>query len=137
MLQRKTLKLLQAPPANDGPAPEPEPERHEQVQGIAPQFITYLHGKAFIQYAGLLQAARAQGLQSLDATWTFNDEGLSLAHAVATFTDGRRHSECGDSTPSSGKRVGDAWRRLALTRAKARALRDALALGICSIEEMG
>jgi hypothetical protein len=142
LLLRKTQHLLEEAhhlpvvPEADAPAPAPPDAVPLAVPEIDPRYVTTLHGKPFIQYAGLLQMAREQGLQSLEATWTYHDDGLALAQAVAVFADGRRFVECGDSTPASGQRVGDAWRRLALTRAKARALRDALTLGICAEEEL-
>ena len=71
----------------------------------------------------------------LSAVWTHNDAEVSLAHAVAIFADGRRE-ESGDSSPQNAKNIGLHWRRMALTRAKARALRDALGVDECSVEEM-
>jgi hypothetical protein len=53
----------------------------------------------------------------------YNDADLSLAHAVATFQDGRRFEESGDASPGNVTRmVAVHFRRVALTRAKARVL---------------
>jgi hypothetical protein len=105
--------------------------------GIPPQHVVMIQGKPFVRYAGLLQMAQERGLTSLTATWTFNDTELSLAHAVATFQDGRIFTECGDATPANTTRkVAVHFRRVALTRAKARALRDALGVDLVSVEEL-
>ena len=91
----------------------------------------------FIRYAGLLQMAQARGLVRLTADWTYNDPELSLAHAVATFQDGRRFEESGDATPANtNRKVAPHYRRVALTRAKARVLRDALGVDLVAVEEL-
>ena len=103
---------------------------------VAPEHIVELHGKRFITFAGLLALAHARGLQSLTADWTYNDAGLSLAQAVAVFPFGT-YTECGDATPDNvTKKVSPHFRRVALTRAKARALRDALNIDMVSLEEL-
>ena len=67
--------------------------------------------------------AHERGLVALTAAWTYNDAELSLAHAVATFQDGRRFEESGDATPANtNRKVAVHFRRVALTRAKARVL---------------
>lgn len=111
------------------PLPIPEPT-------IAPEHIVDLHGKRFVLYAGLLQLAHARGLQSLTCEWTYNDGTLSLAKAVAVFPFGR-FEECGDASPDNvTKKVAPHFRRVALTRAKARVLRDALNVDMVSLEEL-
>ena len=91
-----------------------------------------------MRFAGLLQMAHERGLVALTAEWTFNDAELSLAHAVATFADGKRFEEAGDASPSNvTRKVAVHFRRVALTRAKARALRDALGVDLVAVEELG
>ena len=103
---------------------------------VAPEHIVELHGKRFITFAGLLALAHARGLQSLTADWTYNDAGLSLAQAVAVFPHGT-YTECGDATPDNvTEKVSPHFRRVALTRAKARALHDALNIDMVSLEEL-
>jgi hypothetical protein len=104
---------------------------------VPAQYVVQIQGKPFVKYAGLLQMAHERGLVELTAHWTFNDASLSLAEAVATFQDGRHFREAGDATTDNvSKAVAPHFRRLALTRAKARVLRDAMGIDICSVEEL-
>gem|GEM_PF-927945 len=104
---------------------------------IKPEFVTMIKGKRHIQHQGLVLAAQEDGLRSLVSDWTFNDAGLSLAHAVAIFEDGRRFENSGDATPENvTPMVKLHFRRVALTRAEARALRNALGIGDVAVEEL-
>jgi hypothetical protein len=106
------------------------------AHGIAAEHIVEIQGKRFVKFAGLLALAHARGLTELTATWTYNDPGLSLAHAVAVFPFGT-FTEAGDATPENvTKKVAPHFRRVALTRAKARALRDGLNVDMVSFEEL-
>jgi hypothetical protein len=118
-----------APPQAEAPAETP--------QGVPAQHVVLIQGKPFVKFAGLLQMAHERGLVALTADWTFNDTELSLAHAVATFQDGRRFEESGDATPANtNRKVAVHFRRVALTRAKARVLRDALGVDLVAVEEL-
>ena len=77
-----------------------------------------------MKFAGLLQTAPERGLASLTAERTLNDPALSLAHAVAAVSEGRTGEESGDATPAN-RQVAVHFRRVALTRATARVLREA------------
>ena len=113
------------------------PEALAQAPGIAPEHLVEIQGKKFVKFAGLLALAHTKGLASLSAEWTYNDTTLSLAQAVAVFPWGR-FEECGDATPENvSKKVVPHFRRVALTRAKARALRDALNIDMVALEELG
>jgi hypothetical protein len=104
---------------------------------IPPQFIQFIHGKPFVRYAGLLAMAHERGLHKLEATFVSVTDALAVAQATAIFQDGRRFVESGDATPENVHfGVRPHFARLALTRAKARALRDALNIGICAVEEL-
>lgn len=105
---------------------------------IRPEWVQLIHGKAFIRYEGLLTMAHERGLVSLKASFISVTETLALAQAEATFADGKIYAECADATPSNVNRMVSAhFARCALTRAKARALRDALNLGgLCTVEEL-
>jgi hypothetical protein len=117
--------------------PAPVPESNDAALRIPAQFITYLHGKAFVQFGGLLAMAHEHGLQSLTARFITVEADLATAEATAVFEDSRRFTECGDASPDNvGDKVRPHFARMALTRAKARALRDALNIGMCSVEEL-
>jgi len=104
---------------------------------VPPQYIQHIHGKPFVRYSGLLAMAHERGLQKLEATFVSVTEALAIAQATATFTDGRHFTESGDATPDNVHfDVRPHFARLALTRAKARALRDALNVSMCSVEEL-
>jgi hypothetical protein len=104
---------------------------------IDPRFLTYLHGKPFIKYTGLLAIAHTKGLVSLKAHFISVTQELALAEAEATFADGQTYSECADSTPQNvPAHIRPHYPRMALTRAKARALRDALNVAMVAVEEL-
>lgn len=114
-----------------------------QATAVSPQphipaeFIVTISGKPYILYHGLLHLAHQQGLLSLHVEFTTVTDTYALAKATVQMHDGRVFSECGDSTPENvGARVKPAWRRMALTRAKARCLRDSLNITMICLEEM-
>jgi hypothetical protein len=127
--------LYRATTTQSEPAPVPEPD--DVALRIPAQFITHLHGKAFVQFGGLLAMAHEHGLRSLTARFIAVEPDLATAEATAVFEDGRRFTECGDASPDNvSDKVRPHFARMALTRAKARALRDALNIGMCSVEEL-
>jgi hypothetical protein len=120
------------------PAPASEPEASAAIPDTLTPHMLFLHGKPFVQYAGLLQVAHERGLVSLTTKIEFHSADLVLASATATFADGRSFTEWADATPSNVKaHVRPHFPRMALTRAKARCLRDALSIGVTALEELG
>jgi hypothetical protein len=120
------------------PEPAPEPEASAAIPDTLKPHILFLHGKPFVQYAGLLQVAHERGLVSLTTKIEFHSADLVLASATATFADGRSFTEWADASPGNVKaHVRPHFPRMALTRAKARALRDALNIGVTALEELG
>jgi hypothetical protein len=110
---------------------------HQSAAAIPATFITTIHGKEFVQFAGLLAMAHAQGLTSLTAELVSVTPDLALARATATFADGRTFTEAAAATPDNvNAGVKKHFARCALTRAKARALRDALNISTCAVEEL-
>ena len=83
-----------------------EPTSHVEVSGtttanIPAQFITEIHGRQFVQYAGLLAMAHERGLQKLESRFVSVTGEIALAEATAEFADGKVFSECADSTLSN------------------------------------
>ena len=112
------------------------PDEEPAPSGIAAKFIVLIQQKPYVKFAGLLQRAHERGLPELRAEWTYNDATLSLAHAAAVFPFGT-FTESGDATPDNcTKKVAPHFRRVALTRAKARVLRDALGVDLVAVEEL-
>jgi len=129
---------LPAPaPQADVPVPAQAEAPVETALGVPAQYVVLIQGRPFVKFAGLLKMAHERGLVALTADWIYNDAELSLAHAVATFQDGRRFEESGDASPGNVTRmVAVHFRRVALTRAKARVLRDALGVDLVAVEEL-
>ena len=122
----------------DAPTPPEVDTRYTQgIPEVLKPYLVHLHGKPFVRYAGLLALAHEHGLVNLSARIEFHDDNLVLASATATFQDGKAFTEWADAMPSNvGSMVRPHWIRMALTRAKARALRDALQIGIAALEEL-
>ena len=105
--------------------------------GSIVKWIKKIHGRDFIQYAGLLALAHEQGLQELAAEFISVTPELALAAAHAFFADGRKFWDAGDATPNNvHAQVKAHFPRVALTRAKARCLRDALNISMVAVEEL-
>jgi hypothetical protein len=125
-----TAQPQETPPMHDADAAPTAP-------GIQPKYLVTIQGKSFITYQGLLQMAQDAGLMSLKAEFISVTEKLALARATARFLDGREFGECGDATPENvNKRIAPHFPRMALTRAKARCLRDALSIDMTAVEEL-
>jgi len=120
------------PPPEEGGMVVPPPP----AQNFSKWIVT-IHGKETIRYQGLLAMAHEQGLVKLGARFTSITAELAVAWAWAYFKDGRQFTESGEATPTNVQAgVRAAWARMALTRAKARVLRDALNIGIVALEEL-
>src|SRR5262249_50873326 len=125
------------PPVEYAQEPAQRSEETPGIPEVLKPFITHLHGKPFVRYAGLLALAHERGLQSLEASFLHVTDTLATAQATAVFTDGRRFTECADSTPDNVPfHIKPHFARMALTRCKARALRDALNIGLTALEEV-
>lgn len=107
-----------------------------------PKYIVKISGKEHVTYDGLLDEAHARGLQgiSVEVVQQPREENgwTTIATALASFSDGRHFSEIGDANPKNcNSKIAAHSIRMAATRAKARALRDALNIKGAALEELG
>lgn len=108
--------------------------------------IIKLSGREFVTYEGLLDAAHKQGLTNIETSLiqapNASNDNTAICQAVVTLTDSetqsiRMFSGIGDASPRNVSRnVALHLIRMSETRAKARALRDAINVGMCSVEEL-
>lgn len=108
------------------------------------EFLVERQGKQFVLYSGLLAMSHEQGLKSIitGLVQIPNETNKNVAICTATVTlekDGvlREFHGIGDAAPNN---VAPAMQtcliRLAETRAKARAMRDAVNVGMAALEEL-
>src|ERR687895_2859956 len=104
-------------------------------------------GKQYVLYQGLLDEAHARGLRGIDTELvqvpTAENGNVALVKAVVEMeaADGsegsRTFSGIGDASPENvGRNIVPHIIRMAETRAKARALRDAVNVGATALEEL-
>ncbi|MDI6916475.1 MAG: hypothetical protein QMC80_01610 [Thermoplasmatales archaeon] len=96
--------------------------------------------KEFVTYPGLLSLAHKKGLRRIDVSVVQlpdkENSFLAVVEATAEFEHGI-FADVGDASPDSvDPHLQPHILRMASTRAKARALRDALNIGVASVEEL-
>lgn len=115
--------------------------RRRRYSEMREEYMIERQGKRFVLYAGLLEEAHAQGLRSIETELlqipgAENGE-VAIVRAVVRTEDGK-FTGIGDASPQNvGRMIAPHIIRMAETRAKARALRDAINVGVASIEELG
>jgi len=125
-----------------------EPERAWYVKTYADKptvtvdakWLTNRQGRDFVLFAGLLDAAHRAGLQEIRTlvvqTPHPQNQMTTIVHATAAFPWGS-FDGVGDANPENTNRmIAPHAIRMAETRAKARALRDALNVAAVAIEEL-
>lgn len=106
--------------------------------------IIKLQGREFVTYEGLLDEAHKQGLQEVRTTLVqvpgpATDHTAICVAEIVLLRDGvpRTFTGIGDASPRNVSRnVALHLIRMAETRAKARALRDAINVGMVAVEEL-
>jgi hypothetical protein len=98
-------------------------------------------GRRFVLYAGLLEEAHARGLRSIETELLQvpkpENGDVAIARAIVRTEDGK-YSGIGDaSSENVSSAIAPHVIRMAETRAKARALRDAINVGVTALEELG
>ncbi len=105
------------------------------------EYMIERQGKRFVLYAGLLEEAHSRGLRSIETELlqvpvSSNGE-VAIVKAVVRTEEGK-FGGIGDASPENVNRaIAPHLIRMAETRAKARALRDAINVGVTAFEELG
>jgi len=107
---------------------------------VREEFFIERQGKRFVLYAGLLEEAHERGLRGIETellqTPGAGNGEVAIVKAVVRTEEGK-FSGIGDASPQNVSRnIAPHLIRMAETRAKARALRDAINVGATSLEEL-
>jgi hypothetical protein len=111
------------------------------MASVKPDYIIQLQGRSYPTYPGVLDLAHEIGLQEIRTelvqTPGPDNDHVAIARAEVTMKDGRIFTGIGDAGPKNLKpNMVPASIRMAETRAKGRALRDAVNVGEALLEEM-
>ncbi len=105
------------------------------------EYMIEREGRRFVLYAGLLEEAHARGLRSIETELLQvpgPENGEAAIVKAVVRTEEGKFSGIGDANPQNvGRAIVPHLIRMAETRAKARALRDAINIGVTALEELG
>jgi len=112
---------------------------------VKKEFIVERQGRSFVLYCGLLDMAHQHGLKSIHTELVQIPSEANRNVAICTATvimekDGaeRKFTGIGDAAPNNvAPAMVTCLIRMAETRSKARALRDAVNVGVAAFEELG
>jgi len=108
---------------------------------IDKQWVVNLQGKSYPLYAGVLDAAHTQGLRGIETTLiqipSEENGHTAIVKATVLLEGGACFEDYGDASPrNTNAKIATALIRMASTRAKGRALRDAINCGQTLLEEL-
>jgi hypothetical protein len=108
---------------------------------VREEYMIERQGKRFVLYAGLLEEAHTRGLRSIETELlqvpAAENGEVAIVRAVVRFEEGK-YVGLGDASPQNvNRQIAPHLIRMAETRAKARALRDAINVGVTAFEELG
>ena len=105
------------------------------------EYMIERQGKRFVLYAGLLEEAHSRGLRSIETELLqvpAKENGEVAIVKASIRTEEGKFAGIGDASPQNVNRaIAPHLIRMAETRAKARALRDAINVGVTAFEELG
>lgn len=117
---------------------------NETRHTVDPKFVTKRQGKDFVSYVGLVDVAHRAGLLGIATELvqrpTPENDMTAICYATVTLEGDppRTFTGIGDANPRNvGGGIVPHIIRMAETRAKARALRDAVNVGMTAVEELG
>jgi hypothetical protein len=108
---------------------------------VKDEFLIIRQGRQYVLFAGLLDEAHNKGLKAIDTQLlqvpSEENGNVAVVKARVEMEDGRTFSGIGDASPGNVSRsITPHIIRMAETRAKARALRDAVNVGATVLEEL-
>lgn len=108
---------------------------------IKPEHVVNLQGRDYVLYGGLLAEAHERGLKGIDVQLVQipgpDNEYTAIVKATVIMAEGETFVDYGDASPrNTNSRIATALIRMASTRGKGRALRDAVNIGTTMLEEL-
>lgn len=115
--------------------------KKELSQDFRDEFVKNLQGKDFILYGGLVTLAHANGFKGMKTELiqapNKSNDGEAIVKAVVVDANGNEWHGIGDANDTNcNKKVAAHKIRMAETRAKGRALRDALGIDLTMDSEL-